>query len=198
MTKSFKEVMMGRRSYYGITGEATISDERIVEIVKETTKYVPSAFNSQSQRAVVLLGESHQKLWRIVMETLRGIMPSEKFGPTEIKINSFAAGYGSILYFDETETTQGLAEKFPTYKETFPLWAEQANGMLQFAIWSQLEAEGLGANLQHYNPLIDEEVKREFDILKTWKLIAQMPFGKPSFAPGEKDFMSIEERVLVK
>ena len=30
--------------------------------------------------------------------------------------------------------------------------------MLQLVVWTALEAEGLGATLQHYNPLIDDEV----------------------------------------
>lgn len=69
--------------------------------------------------------------------------------------------------------------------------------MLQFAIWTQLEAEGLGVNLQHYNPVIDEAVKKEFNIPDEWRLIAQMPFGDPTAVLAEKEFMDIEERVLV-
>ena len=30
--------------------------------------------------------------------------------------------------------------------------------MIQFAVWCALTAAGLGANLQHYNPAIDEAV----------------------------------------
>jgi hypothetical protein len=32
--------------------------------------------------------------------------------------------------------------------------------MHQLLLWAALEAEGLGANTQHYNPLIDEEVSK--------------------------------------
>ena len=45
--------------------------------------------------------------------------------------------------------------------------------MLQFAIWTALEEEGLGANLQHYNPIIDAEVKEVFNIPDQYRLIAQ-------------------------
>ncbi|NFV72581.1 nitroreductase, partial [Clostridium botulinum] len=38
---------------------------------------------------------------------------------------------------------------------------------------------GFGASLQHYNELIEEDVKKEWNIPNNWKLIAQMPFGKP-------------------
>lgn len=69
--------------------------------------------------------------------------------------------------------------------------------MLQFAVWTLLELEGLGASLQHYNPLIDEAVKAEWNMPEGWRLIAQMPFGNPTAEPGEKDFQPIEERVKV-
>lgn len=69
--------------------------------------------------------------------------------------------------------------------------------MLQYVIWTALELEGLGASLQHYNPLIDEEVKKEWQIPSNWKLIAQMPFGKPTAEAGAKEFQPLEDRVKV-
>ena len=41
-----------------------------------------------------------------------------------------------------------------------------------------------GANLQHYNPLIDEEVKKCFELPEHWILNAQMVFGTPVKEPG--------------
>jgi predicted oxidoreductase (fatty acid repression mutant protein) len=69
--------------------------------------------------------------------------------------------------------------------------------MLQFVVWTSLELEGLGASLQHYNPLIDEEVRAKWNLPSTWKLIAQMPFGKPTGAPGEKEFQPLDTRMKV-
>jgi uncharacterized protein len=43
--------------------------------------------------------------------------------------------------------------------------------------------------------LIDEEVKKEWNIPSNWKLIAQMPFGNPTAHPGEKEFQPVEDRV---
>ena len=88
-------------------------------------------------------------------------------------------------------------EKFSPYRDSIPAWAEQANGMLQFAIWAQLEAAGLGASLQHYNPIIDNEVRNAFLIPSDWRLIAQMPFGVPTEDPIDKNFEPIERRVIV-
>ena len=79
--------------------------------------------------------------------------------------------------------------------DNFPTWSNQASGMHQLVVWTALEAEGLGASLQHYNPLIDDEVKREWNILGNWKLIAQMPFGNLTSPVGEKEFQALEDRV---
>lgn len=197
MQKNFYEAMKDRRSVYTIGNETTVSDERLEEIIGQAVQNVPSAFNSQSARVVILLGENHKKLWGITLDTLRKLVPPEKFAPTEGKINSFAAGYGTVLYFDDTSITDGFASQFAAYKDNFPVWAQQANGMLQFAIWTSLEAEGLGATLQHYNPLIDDEVKANWKLPQSWKLIAEMPFGKPTAVPDAKQFTPLVERMLL-
>ena len=51
--------------------------------------------------------------------------------------------------------------------------------MHQFAIWTMLEDMGLGASLQHYNPLIDDEVRRTWNLPGDWMMIAQMPLVHP-------------------
>ena len=197
MNKNFYDAIKERRSIYSISKESPISDEKIKEIVEYSVKHVPSSFNSQSSRAVVLLGESHDKLWDITMEALRKIVPEENFASTEQKVNSFKAGYGTVLYFEDFNVIEALQNQFALYKDNFPVWAEQTAGMLQFAIWTALSMEGLGATLQHYTELIEEEVKREFNLPSSWKMVAQMPFGKGTAPAGEKEFTSIEERVKV-
>jgi uncharacterized protein len=197
MNKNFYDAIKERRSIYSISKESPIPDEKIKEIVEYSVKHVPSSFNSQSSRAVVLLGESHDKLWDITMEALRKIVPEENFASTEQKVNSFKAGYGTVLYFEDFNVIEALQNQFALYKDNFPVWAEQTSGMLQFAIWTALSMEGLGATLQHYTELIEEEVKREFNLPSSWKMVAQMPFGKGTAPAGEKEFTSIEERVKV-
>jgi predicted oxidoreductase (fatty acid repression mutant protein) len=195
MSKDFFTAVKDRRTYYGISKEAVASDERIRELVEEAVKHTPSSFNSQSARVVVLLGEQHDKLWNLTKETLRKIVPAENFAPTEEKMNAFGNGYGTVLFFEDQSVVKGLQEKFAAYKDNFPVWSEQSSGMLQFVVWTALETEGFGASLQHYNPLINEEVQQTWNLPSEWKLIAQMPFGKPTAQPGEKQFQPIEERV---
>ena len=190
--------MKTRRTRYDLTNASPISDQRIEEIVADAITYTPSAFHSQSSRAILLFGERHQKIWDIVMETLRAKVPAERFGPTETKINSFAAGHGTILYFEDMNTVTSMQENVPNYAENFPVWSNQSAGMLQYAIWTALAQEGMGASLQHYNPIIDDAVIKEFGVPDGWKLLAQMPFGVPSGEPSEITYKPIEERLVVQ
>lgn len=197
MNKNFYNSMKERRSIYAISKESPVSDERIQEVIEEAVNHTPSAFNSQTSRVVVLFGESHNKLWDITMEALRKIVPAANFASTEEKINSFKSGYGSVLFFEDFSVVESLQKQFELYKDNFPVWAQQSSGMLQFTVWTSLSIEGLGASLQHYNELIEDEIKKEFNISGDWKLIAQMPFGTAVTPAGDKEFMPIENRVKI-
>lgn len=185
-----------RRSHYSLTSKKIVSVKKIESIVKSCLKDVPSAYNIQSTKIVLLFDRQHEKIWDIVLSTLKKMVKPESFIRTQQKIeNSFKNGYGTILFFDDTNLTQKLQDQYPTYKENFPLWAEHSNAMLQFAIWTALSNEGLGCSLQHYNPIIDDEVKKTWNIPSHYKLIAQMPFGNSIAKPGKKDFDPIESRL---
>lgn len=195
MTKDFYSVLKNRRTYYGINKEVQVSDEKIKEIVEFAVKYTPSSFNSQTARVVVLTEAAHDKLWDITTETLRKMVGNGDFSGTQQKMDSFKSGYGTVLFFEDESIIKALQEQFATYADNFPIWSHQASGMHQLVIWAALESEGLGVSLQHYNPLIDAEVKKEWNIPSDWKLIAQMPFGNPTAQPGDKEFKPIEDRV---
>lgn len=163
--RDFKEALLHRRSYYRIGADSPVSDERIREAIDFAVLHVPSAFNSQSTRIVLLLGESHKKLWEITKETLRKIVPAEAFPGTEAKIDgSFGAGHGTVLFFEDRAAVKRLQEAYPTYSERFPVWAQHTSAMHQLAVWTMLEDMGLGASLQHYNPLIDEAVRSAWSL----------------------------------
>lgn len=196
MTKDFYEVLEERRSHRAVSKDIQVSDERIKEIVEFAVKHTPSSFNSQTSRVIVLTGDSHNRLWDITTNTLKQVVDGKKdFASTQARMDAFKAAYGTVLFFEDEENIASLQEQFPLFAEYFPNWAQQTSGMLQLVIWSAFTAEGLGASLQHYNPLIDEQVKAEWNIPDNWKLIAQMPFGKPTASPAEKSFKPIEERV---
>lgn len=185
------ESIKNRRSVYQINRELPLSEEAVIALVERATELVPDAFNMKSARVVVVLGEKQDELWDAIFDAFDGKVPREK-------IDGFKAGAGTVLYFTDESTVEKMQDEFPRYAENFPVWAAQANGMLQFTIWTALRDEGIGANLQHYNPVIDETVKALFDVPASYKLIAQMPFGGIVAEPEPKDKEDISARVLVK
>lgn len=193
----FYEALSNRRSIYQLSNQSIVSDEKIVKLIEACLQYTPSAFHSQSQRVVVLFDQSHADLWDITLKSLKNIVLASDFSATESKMKGFKNAHGTILFFDDQETTLGLMKKFPLYENNFKLWYQQQNGMLQENVWVALSLEGLGASLQHYNELIEEEVKQVFHLPIHWQMIAQMPFGDILVKPEEKPNMPLNQRLIV-
>ncbi|HOU39385.1 MAG TPA: nitroreductase family protein [Treponemataceae bacterium] len=196
-TTTFYQAIEKRRSIYAIGTGKPVSENRVREIVEFAATHVPSAFNSQSARVVILFGKESGKFWEMVKDALRKIVPAEQFPKTEDKIDGFNAGWGTVLFFEDQAVVKQLMNDFSLYADNFPVWSNQSNGMLQFAVWTALQSEGLGSSLQHYNELVEEDVKKEWKLDPSWKLLAQMPFGSVEAPAGEKSFNPIEDRVKV-
>jgi len=92
----FLDTMLKRRTYYPLKNSSPISDARIQEIIKHAILHVPSSFNSQTTRVVLLLKAEHEKLWDITKEVVKAVAPPEQFEGTEKKLNGFRAGYGTV------------------------------------------------------------------------------------------------------
>jgi len=95
-TKTFLQAIRDRRTIYQLTKEAPISDKEIVSIAKDAVLHVPSSFNSQSSRLVVLLNAEHDKFWDATLEVLKAIVPEDQFGSTKGRIDGFRAAYGTV------------------------------------------------------------------------------------------------------
>jgi predicted oxidoreductase (fatty acid repression mutant protein) len=95
-TKTFFEAVKERRTIYQLNKEAPISDKQISDIAEKAILHVPSSFNSQSTRLVVLLNKDHETFWDFVLEVLKPLTPEENFPQTEQKINGFKGAYGTV------------------------------------------------------------------------------------------------------
>ncbi|KZP19987.1 nitroreductase [Athelia psychrophila] len=206
MSASFLQAVKGRRTYYALSNVCPIPDAQLKAIIDAAVTNVPSVFNIQAARVVLLTGKAKDKLWDIVkagyLPTLGDNEDAIKAGTEKMKSN--AAGYGAVMFFEDQAAIEGIAAKMPALSAHFPVWSDKSTGMLQFVIWTALEAEGLGASLQHhasYSPDIASGIHSEFDLPETWKCTALMPFGVPAGPPGmagrEKTFLPIDERVRV-
>ncbi|KAF2095115.1 nitroreductase family protein [Rhizodiscina lignyota] len=196
-TNTLISAVADRRSVYALSNESTISDARLEEIVQKVLLAAPSAFNTQSTRIVILLGNNHRKLWDIAKTAVAPHVSGEQAKATNAKLDAFQGAYASILFFEDPSPYEPLAG-FKMYADKFGGWREQTSGMHQLLVWTALEAEGLGANVQHYNPLIDEEVRKTWNINPKWQLLAQLVIGKPvGDLPLPKDKKSLEDRYRV-
>lgn len=197
MSNAFLDALKQRRTQYALGRNVQLSKDALASLIQEAVKHSPSSFNSQSSRAVILFGAESEKLWALAVDEVRKVAPAEGFDKTEAKLKSFAAGVGTVLFYEDQDVVRGLQEKFALYADNFPVWSEQAGGMAQLSVWSTLANAGVGASLQHYNPLIDAAVAREWGIPASWKLRAQMPFGSNETPFGEKAFMDDAARFKV-
>ena len=183
-----------RRTQYAIGKDLPISEAEVEALIQQSVRLAPSSFNSQSSRAVILFGVAHEKLWNLTREVLRPRVPADAFGPTDARMSAFAAGAGTVLFFEDQDVIAELQRKFPLYADNFPTFAEHSAGMAQFAVWTALAEAGIGASLQHYNPVIDEAVAKEWSLPASWHLRAQMPFGSNLKPFAGKTFIADELR----
>lgn len=201
---SFLEELKNRRTIYALGRNTEVSDEKIVEVIKEAVRQSPSAFNSQTTRVLILLNDEVTSFWNeMVANDLEATMkeqgvPEEAIAGTKEKLANFATSKGTVLFFEDQDVVKGLQEQFALYADNFPIWSEQASGISTVNAWTALSAElGLGANLQHYNPVVDASVMAKYGVPANWKLRGQLNFGSIEAPAGEKEFMNDEDRFKV-
>ncbi|WP_179395424.1 nitroreductase family protein [Lacticaseibacillus absianus] len=198
MNNALLNLLHQRRSIYALGKNLSQTDDEIVALAEDLIQATPSAFNSQTVRAVFLFGDKHDQLWDIIVERLKSEVPTEAaYENTKKKIASFKAAYGTILYFTDTAVVHQLEKDFTLYADNFATWAEQAQGSSQLNVWTGLANNQIGASIQHYNPIIDDLVQAAFDIPANWKLRAQMPFGSIEAPAGDKDTMAKADQFKV-
>ncbi|KAI1157463.1 nitroreductase [Nemania serpens] len=197
-TITLVEAIETRRSLHKLSDDVKVADSRIEEIVRHALLHSPSPFNTQSGRTVLLARDEHKKFWDVAFEVAKASVAPPIFAAAyEPRIKMFRAAYGTILFYDDPAAMHEIEQKLPMLKNHLPQWMDHANGMLQYAVWTMLAAEGLGCNLQHYNPMVDARAVQEWNIPATWLLKAQLVFGTPAGPPiQDKKFEAVEKRMF--
>lgn len=177
MTK-YGELLAKRRSIRILNDRMPVSMDEVVERIKEAVSLSPNAFLMQEIHLVVLTGENHVKLWnKVIHDELKKVAPAEVFPRTEVKLDMFAKGAGTVLIFQDTDKVEEFKKKFALYADEMANWSEQDAGIVLVNMWNSLTEACVGATIQHYNPLINEAVAKEFNIPKNWLLNGQLVFG---------------------
>lgn len=186
-----------RRSIYALGHTRIVTDFCLEDTLKDCLKNCPTPFNAQSARLVLLLNKNHLDFWNLVLQKVTAAAPIGKKDSVAQKINSFAVAYGTILFFEDLSVLEQLQKDFPLYQKNMHDWTYEANGMLQYMIWQALAENEIGASLQHYNELIEDDVKKMLSLPDNWKILAQMPFGSIEKTPAEKTFLPLENRLMI-
>lgn len=104
MAESLISLAQSRRTIYQLGKSSSVSDDKIEELVNQAILHVPSAFNTQSTRLVLLLHDQHDRLWDIAIEAFEGLVASGRI-PKEIwkkqtlpKLNGFKGAYGTVCW----------------------------------------------------------------------------------------------------
>ena len=195
---TYSDILKTRRSIYILNDQLPVSQAIVAGRIKEAISLSPTAFMMQDIHAVILTGDNHKKLWdKIVYNTLQKIVPAEAFKRTEIKLNTFSQATGTILLLRDLEAVEQMRKEYATYADEMDNWSWQDLGIAMVNIWSSLAEINVGANIQHYNPLIDDEVKATWNIPANYQLVGQMVYGGIVSRPGDKERKSGDELVRV-
>lgn len=100
----------------------------------------------QAGRAVVFFHEQSVKVWDTVAEHYLPTVADKATQEVQRgKIEGYKSGYGSVAIFEDQQTLKDWTSKMPFLGQAFATWSENSTGMLQYLVWTALEAEGLGA-----------------------------------------------------
>ncbi|KAL6788771.1 nitroreductase [Trichoderma sp. SZMC 28012] len=194
------KLLLKRRTTHYLGKDRELDNQVVIKILREALLVAPSFFNAQTTRIVLLLDDENEKLWELVKECLAKHSKDKSLGlDTMEKLNGFKQANGTILFFEDRSAISHLREipRYNRYQTYFDSWSEQTNAIHQYVVWAALCAQGLGVALQHYNPLIDQEIAAKWNIDSNWQLIAQLVFGKPMGKPKEKTSTPFEQRVFI-
>lgn len=196
---SYQDIINARRTVYALNDQLPISEDAAVKVIEDAIVASPSAFNMQSARAIILLGEQHKYLWQtLVANELKKHVPADQFEPTQQKLDMFAAGHGTVLFFDDDAVIDNFKQQFAAYASAFDNFAAHGQGIAQANVWNALAEQKIGANLQHYNPIIDADVKAKWNVPESWRLVAQMVFGGIAAPAGDQERQPASERIRVE
>lgn len=174
--------------------QSGVTYDSIIAVAEEAVKESPTSFNCQETRVITLLGSAHQRYWQRVL-TSPGTTESEG---RRIQ-SALLPAMGSLLFFVDGASVQGLCRQFPAYAAELPFYAVQGAAMAIMAAWTAISSldASLGAMTCYYGcgPIaVDAGVKEgelhpgypsDMGVPGSWRPIAELVFGSVEKAACE-------------
>jgi len=194
---AFLDLLEKRRSIYTIGTNSDYTKEEITERIRDVMKQVPTAFNSQTTRVVVLFDEAKDKFWDHIYDVQKDVLEGDVWEMMSGTITGSKNGIGTVLFFEDIDAVKQM----PAQGIRGEAYKQNNNANAQYAVWLALTEMDLGATLQHFNvgyeQGFDRGTKEMFDLPDSYEMLAQMPFGSIEQEAGEKDHIDPDEQVKV-
>ncbi|OFU52020.1 nitroreductase family protein [Aerococcus sp. HMSC10H05] len=193
----FKDLLTKRRSQYAIGANTDVTAADVTAALNEVIPQVPSAFNSQATRVVVVSGENNVKLWELVKNVQKDVLDEATLNYMTPIMDGARDAVGTILFFEDRDAVES---GIPANEERRLIYKNHASANAQLTTWLTLTELGLGANLQHFNigyeQGFDRSIRELLDLSESWELIAQMPFGSIEAPAADKETIASSELVI--
>ncbi|CCH58309.1 hypothetical protein TBLA_0A05160 [Henningerozyma blattae CBS 6284] len=169
-----------RRTIYNLKPElpSGISIDTVQAAIQTIVRDVPTHFNCQLNRAIILTGDAHKKVWDSVAKATNGARRA---------IAERDETFGTVVFFVDEAVTRKLQNEYPAHHDLLPLFGEQVSGAAQVQSWVAVESMGMGANLQHFNQFVQDALPA--DIPKSWVVKSQLCFGLPTGQADVKEYV---------
>lgn len=194
---TFFDLVTKRRSIYALGKNSNYSKQDIENRIREVVKQVPTAFNSQTTRVVVLFDEAHDKFWNHIYDVQKDVLEGGMKDWMTGVVDGAKNGIGTVLFFEDKDAVKQM----PTNDARQEAYKQNNNANSQYAIWLALTEMNLGANLQHFNvgyeQSFDKATKEMFGLPQSYEMLAQMPFGSIEQEAGEKEHIDGDVQVKV-
>lgn len=195
----FKDLIKKRRSVYEVGKDTDLSPEEIHEYIQEVVKEVPTAFNSQSTRVVIVTGAANEAVWDEIHRAQKEALDKDMYDFMAPRFENSKKALGTVLFFEDQEEVQ----KMPTNEVRANLYKEQNSAFAQYAVWLALTDLDLYATLQHFNigykENYDKSIREMLNLPDSFELNAEMPFGSKASEANKKAYMDVDEQTrLIK
>lgn len=194
---TFIDLVRKRRSIYALGTDSRYTKEEIKVRIREVIKHVPTAFNSQTTRVVLLYDEANTKFWDHIYDVQKDVLKGDVWERMSAVITGAKKGIGTVLFFEDREAVK----KMPTSEARQEAYKQNNSANAQYAVWLALTEMGLGASLQHFNvgyeQGFDKTTKEMFNLPSSYEMLAQMPFGSIEQQPRPKEYIDPNVQVQV-
>lgn len=195
---NFTDLQAKRRSTYVIGKNTDISKEQITEALRESAKNVPTAFNSQTSRLVLVFDEANERVWKEIYDVQKDVLDEATWGMMGPVIEGAGQGVGTILFFEDRDAVK---ENIPANESRQNLYKYNNDANHQYSAWLTLAELGLGGTLQHFNigyeEGFDKVIRDLLGLPESYEMVAQMPFGSIEQEYEAKDYIDSNLEVQV-